>query len=107
LAQFFTPAKRRTPYQRRVVGRVTRQVERGERPSLPTRQAKQPSLQWYRQYLEDQKGDGVRHLFEMLPLDDQREHLDEAIEKHALWNDAGRPANIGYQFTLFSLYQWE
>ena len=33
LAHFFTPAKRRTTYQRRVVGSVTRQVERGERPS--------------------------------------------------------------------------
>jgi hypothetical protein len=37
LKHFLTPAKRRTRYQRRVVSSVTRQIERGERPSLPSR----------------------------------------------------------------------
>ena len=102
------PAAHRTPYQRREISRVVRQIERGERPSIArASRPSRPSLQWYRQYLEDQKGDAVRQFFEMLPIDEQREHLDDAIVKHALWNDAGRPANIGYPFTLFSLYQWE
>jgi hypothetical protein len=34
LAQFLIAPSRRTPYQRRVVSGVTRQIERGERPSI-------------------------------------------------------------------------
>lgn len=34
LAHFLTRPARRTPYQRRVVSGVTRQIERGERPSI-------------------------------------------------------------------------
>ncbi len=110
LAHYLTPTKRRTSYQRRVVGSVARQVERGERPVMPRRVrpagAAQASLRWYRQYLETENGGAVRRYFEELPIDQQREYLDAVIEANAEWRSAGQPNTRGNPLRLFLMYHW-
>jgi hypothetical protein len=101
LYHFLTKPSERTPYQRRVVSGVTRQIERGERPSI-ARAAGRKNLRVlrdrYAAYLQGTYGhefENIRESFLAQLESQQFEQINLAMERQREWVEAGKPIERG------------
>jgi hypothetical protein len=108
LASLFTPRKSRTNYQQRVAGRLTRQIERGETPSVSRRTP--DVFDRYARRLDSIYGDAFEGMragdqFRFLSPEEKRRTIERARELHLQWVEAGQPKGgqfVGSRdFTIF------
>jgi hypothetical protein len=113
LAHFLTPAKQRTPYQRRVVSRARRQFELGERATLAPateRTTLQATFDRYARKLDEIYGEHFEGMhagdtFRNLNNTQKIEAIERSAELHQQWVDVGQPTDakvLGRRnFTVF------